>query len=155
MQSEEKFDRDNTALQNQQYDKEQLFRQAQESKLAIEAQLLTLEDLQYEYEGNQEILAQIDADMGDLRELLTGADNAINDAQDAFNVIAEQTIAVKAQRKIDEAQNEKDTRFLDVEQDYRYYETLVSDTKESLKWFNEEQQQEDDDKEDELPPCAP
>jgi hypothetical protein len=87
--SAQEFEVNNTELKNLKTEKQNQFDEARATKDALTIQIQTLEDLTYSYD-DETILAEINAKIEEFRSEVTDAEAAIEDAQEAFNLIAEQ-----------------------------------------------------------------
>jgi len=101
-------------------------------KTNLEAEIVTLEDLKFSPGIPESIVAEIEAQIAEKKTAITEAEGTINTAQQAFNVIAKQTIEVKEKRDAEEAAAVKQKDFLNAEADWQYWKGLVNDTRESL-----------------------
>lgn len=135
--SAQEFEVNNTELKNLKTEKQNQFDEARATKDALTIQIQTLEDLTYSYD-DETILAEINAKIEEFRSEVTDAEAAIEDAQEAFNLIAEQDQVIQKQRSEDLAKAAKDQAFLNAESHYQMVQSMIKDTQDSLKYFDED-----------------
>jgi chromosome segregation ATPase len=115
-------------------EKQNQFDEAKATKDALTIQIRTLEDLTHTYD-DETILAEINAKIAEFTDEVTAAESAIEDAQEAFNLIAEQDQVIQQERAAALEKAAKDQEFLDAESHYQYVQSMIKDTEESLKYF--------------------
>jgi hypothetical protein len=109
----------------------------------LENQITVLEDLVYST-NDEEIIGEINQQIEDFRATIIEKELLIEEAQNAFNEIAEREIEIKQKRVEEEAAQAKEEAFLNAESEYNYYQMLVQDTEASLKYFDEEEKSGDE-----------
>lgn len=136
--SQEDFWRENTELINLRNEKQLVFDEATAAKAALESQIELLNDILWS-QNDDEIIEEINGRIEEFKNSIVEREAEINDAQEAFNYTAQQTLEIEAARIIEEADQLKEDNFLEAQRRYNEIKGLVEDTKMSLQYFDEDQ----------------
>lgn len=101
----------------------------------------------------EDILEAINNKIGDLNGQLEEAINTIDEAQAAFNVIADLQTKANEEREAEEIENKKRALFLEAEYDYNNQLSIIQDYESQLVFF--EGVDTSTEIEMTLPPCEP
>jgi chromosome segregation ATPase len=135
--SEQAFEVDNNELIGLREQAQTEFDNARANKTSFESQIVVLEELKYTV-TNQAILEEIDNKIEEFRGEITEAEAVIEDAQVAFNELAERSIVVVATRQAELAEIEKQQRFTDAKAHYDYLQAEIQDYQNRLQYFDED-----------------
>lgn len=141
----------NAELSQQAMDATAALDDAQYTKNDLESQIEALEDLKYTITDDN-IIADIDAEISGMRDQITEADNVILGAMDAFNVIAEQQMVIEDQRIATETAYNKALALSNAAADLAWIEGRITEVEGRLEFFVGFEKKDDDDS---LPPCEP
>jgi hypothetical protein len=144
--SEQEFERDNNALIIQRDQAQQAFDEADSTKTSLVSQIEVLNELLYTV-TNPTIIEAINEKIVEFEGEITEAEAIIEEAQVAFNGIAEETILVVSKRQEELAEIEKVQRFTDAKSHYANLQSEISDYQNRLQYFDEDQAAADDTKE--------
>jgi chromosome segregation ATPase len=144
--SEQEFERDNNALIIQRDQAQQAFDEADSTKTSLVSQIEVLNELLYTV-TNPTIIEAINEKIVEFEGEITEAEAIIEEAQIAFNGIAEETILVVSKRQEELAEIEKVQRFTDAKSHYANLQSEISDYQNRLQYFDEDQAAADDTKE--------
>jgi hypothetical protein len=111
-------------LLNLRNEKQLVFDEAFAQKESLEGQIVVLEDLLYA-STDEIIIGDINAKIEEINGEIEELQLTLNDAQEAFNFVADQTIVIVQNREKELAEIEKEQRFMDARSHYQFLEGKI------------------------------